>query len=50
MCIRDRLCTAGITLLNWIWAPKWYVLLATLILTFLMALPEGEVSLSLIHI
>ena len=38
------LCTAGITLLNWIWAPKWYVLLATLILTFLMALPEGEVS------
>ena len=38
------LCTAGITLLNWTWAPKWYVLLATLILTFLMALPEGEVS------
>ena len=38
------LCTAGITLLNWTWAPKWYVLLATLILAFLMALPEGEVS------
>ena len=38
------LCTAGVTLLNWTWAPKWYVLLATLILTFLMALPEGEVS------
>ena len=38
------LCTAGVTLLNWTLAPKWYVLFAALILAFLMALPEGEAS------
>ena len=38
------LCTAGVTLLDWTLAPKWYVLFAALILAFLMALPEGEAS------
>ncbi len=38
------LCTAGITILNWTLSPKWYGLLAVLILSFIMALPEGEIS------
>lgn len=36
--------TIAVTLLDWTLAPKWYILLAILILSFLMALPEGEVS------
>lgn len=38
------LCTVGITLLDWTLAPKWYVLFASLILAFLMALPDGELN------
>lgn len=38
------LCAAGITLLDWTLSPKWYILLGVIILTFLMALPEGEIN------
>lgn len=38
------LCAAGITLLDWTLCLKWYILLGIIILTFLIALPEGEVN------
>ncbi len=38
------LCAAGITLFDWTLAPKWYILLGIMILTFIMALPEGEIN------
>lgn len=38
------LCAILVTLSNWTLCPKWYVLLLAIIVTFLMALPEGEVS------
>ena len=38
------LCTTGVTLLDWALSPKWYALLGVLILSFFMALPEGEIS------
>ena len=36
--------TVAMTLLDWSLPLKWYALLALLIITFLMALPEGEVN------
>lgn len=36
--------TIAMTLLDWTLSIKWYVLLGILFLTFLIALPEGEVS------
>ncbi len=38
------LCAVGVTLLDWTLSFKWYVLLAVIGITFLMALPEGEVN------
>lgn len=38
------LCAVVITLLNWPLAIKWYVLLLCLFISFLMAMPEGEIS------
>ena len=38
------LCAAGITLLDWSLSFKWYVLLAVIAITFIMALPDGEVN------
>lgn len=38
------LCAVGVTLLDWTLCFKWYVLLAVIGITFLMALPEGEVN------
>jgi hypothetical protein len=32
------------TVLDWTLAPKWYLLFATLVITFLMALPSGEIT------
>ena len=37
-------CTAIMTLLEWPLSIKWYILLGILFLTFLMALPEGEIN------
>lgn len=37
-------CTVAITLLDWTISFKWYALLVLLIITFLMALPEGEIN------
>lgn len=37
-------CSVGITLLDWTLSPKWYLLLGAIAVTFLMALPEGEVN------
>lgn len=36
--------TAVITVTDWALSPKWYLLLAAIILTFIMALPEGEIA------
>lgn len=38
------LCTVGITLLDWTLSLKWYILLAMIVLTFVIALPEGEIN------
>jgi cellulose synthase/poly-beta-1,6-N-acetylglucosamine synthase-like glycosyltransferase len=38
------ICTALITLLDWPRSIKWYALLAALFISFLMALPEGEIT------
>lgn len=38
------LCTAGITLFDWTLSLKWYALLGIVALTFIMALPEGEIN------
>ena len=38
------LITAVISIADWTLGPKWYVLIGAIILTFLMALPEGEVA------
>lgn len=38
------LCAILITIGDWTLCLKWYILLSTIALTFLMALPEGEVS------
>ena len=38
------LCAIGITLLDWTLSFKWYILLAIIGITFLLALPEGEVN------
>ncbi len=38
------ICAVAMTLLNWPLCPKWYVLLVILILTFFMAIPEGEIA------
>lgn len=38
------LITIVVSIMDWTLSPKWYVLLAAIGLTFLMALPEGEVS------
>lgn len=38
------LCAIGITLLDWTLSFKWYLLLGVVALTFLMALPEGEIN------
>lgn len=37
-------CAVGITLLDWSLSFKWYALLAVIAITFLMALPDGEVT------
>lgn len=37
-------CTLVTTALDWTISPKWYALLGIVVLTFLMALPEGEVN------
>ena len=37
-------CTIAITYLDWTLSPKWYMLSAVLFISFLMALPEGEIS------
>lgn len=37
-------CAIGITLLDWSLSFKWYALLAVIAITFLMALPDGEVN------
>lgn len=37
-------CTFAMTALDWVLSIKWYILLATLFLTFLMAMPEGEIN------
>ena len=36
--------TAVITIMDWTLCLKWYLLLAAIALTFLMALPEGEIA------
>lgn len=38
------LCAIMITLLDWTLSPKWYILLGVIVVTFLMALPEGEIN------
>lgn len=38
------LCAIGITLLDWTLSFKWYTLLGVIIITFIMALPDGEVN------
>ena len=38
------LCAIGITLLDWTLSFKWYILLGVIGITFLMALPDGEVN------
>ncbi len=38
------ICTVAITLLDWSLCFKWYILLAILLISFLMALPEGEIA------
>lgn len=38
------ICAVIMTMLDWTLSLKWYVLLAVLFLSFLMAMPEGEVS------
>ncbi len=37
-------CTLAVTILDWTISPKWYMLLACITLTFIMALPEGEIA------
>lgn len=37
-------CAVVMTLLEWPLSIKWYALLATLFITFLMAMPEGEIN------
>ena len=37
-------CAIGITLLDWSLSFKWYALLTVIAITFLMALPDGEVN------
>ena len=37
-------CTFIVTILDWTMSPKWYMLLASITLTFIMALPEGEIA------
>lgn len=38
------LCAVGITLLDWTLSFKWYILLGIIGITFLMALPDGEIN------
>lgn len=38
------ICAVAMTFLEWPLATKWYALLAILFITFLMAMPEGEIS------
>ena len=38
------ICAVLITLLDWTLCIKWYILLAVLFLSFILALPEGEIS------
>lgn len=38
------LITIVISVMDWTLSPKWYILIATIGLTFLIALPEGEVA------
>lgn len=38
------ICTIVMTLLNWPLSIKWYALLGVLFLSFLMAIPEGEIA------
>ena len=38
------LCAVGVTFLDWTLSFKWYTLLAVIVITFLMALPDGEVN------
>ena len=38
------LCAIGITLLDFTLSFKWYTLLGVIIITFIMALPDGEVN------
>ena len=38
------LCTVIMTLLDWPLSLKWYILLGMLIITLLMALPDGEIN------
>lgn len=38
------ICAVAMTFLEWPLATKWYALLAVLFITFLMAMPEGEIS------
>lgn len=37
-------CAIVITLLDWTLSPKWYILLGIIVVTFLIALPEGEIN------
>ena len=37
-------CTLIFTYFDWTLSLKWYILLAVLLLAYLMALPEGEIS------
>ena len=38
------LCTIAFTYLDWTLSLKWYILDAILLLAFLMAMPDGEIS------
>ena len=38
------MCALGITLLDWTLSFKWYILLGIIAITFLIALPEGEIN------
>lgn len=36
--------TVAVTVMDWTLCPKWYLLIAAVVLTFVMALPEGEIA------
>ena len=42
--VYNTVCAVVMTLLEWPLSIKWYALLATLFITFLMAMPEGEIN------